>query len=430
MRIIKKYIDKFTKQVILIFFYLSIFNLLNLLFQLYMVRTLHPVEYGILNSLLSILVIISLPAGTIQTAITKFVSTFHAHGQLKKLKLFLINSIKKASILGLLIFTLIFFGSRGISSFLHIQSKIMVIMVGFIMFFSILLPINLGGLLGLNKYGHYGINMTFSGLLKLVISIILVSLGLNIMGALNGIFLSIIITFCLTSIFLKRSITSISNSIEFKDEIYIENCGNNQSKVNFLDVYKYIFPVAITSFGFMILTNIDIILVKHFFHPEDAGYYSIAQMVGRVILFLPGPIMTVMFPEIAKLNANSKDVIPTLRKSLKLVFLLCGIVTLVCFYFPSYILRILAKNIYPESIPLVFLFALSMTFFSLANTLSTYFLSINKINFIFPLILFVLLQLILILVFHNTMRQILYILCVISFLVFTSFFFLVKWKED
>ena len=56
----------------------------------------------------------------------------------------------------------------------------------------------------------------------------------------------------------------------------------------------------------MVLTNIDLILVKHFFTPIEAGYYSIAQMVGKIILILPIPIVTVMFPKLSSLDGREE----------------------------------------------------------------------------------------------------------------------------
>ena len=57
----------------LIFLALAIFNALSLLYQLYMVRNLSPIDYGVLNSLFSILAIVSIPTGALQTLVTKFV---------------------------------------------------------------------------------------------------------------------------------------------------------------------------------------------------------------------------------------------------------------------------------------------------------------------------------------------------------------------
>ena len=45
-------------------------NVCNLVFWLFMVRKLDPVDYGTLNSLLSLLMIVGLPMGTFQTVVT------------------------------------------------------------------------------------------------------------------------------------------------------------------------------------------------------------------------------------------------------------------------------------------------------------------------------------------------------------------------
>ncbi len=55
---------------------ISLYNLFNLLFHLFMVRSLPPVDYGHLNTLMALSMFISVPANTIQTTVTKFVSSF------------------------------------------------------------------------------------------------------------------------------------------------------------------------------------------------------------------------------------------------------------------------------------------------------------------------------------------------------------------
>jgi len=408
--------DDFIRHGIWMFFAASVGSLLNLVYQLYMVRHLAPVDYGVLNSLVGLLLIISVPAGTLQTAITKFVSTFYAHRQWKKIKIFLLKLAKVVFFFGLAFFFIIVLGSGYIASFLQIPSFLPVIIIGLLLFLSVILPLSLGGLQGLQMFRWFGLSMITSGGLKVAMGILLVSLGFRVMGALSAYIAASVTMFFLSFGPLK---SFISGKCKLSDVSFgTAPSGTYSEEINFGEIYKYFLPVAVTFLCFMALVNGDVILVKHFFSPLEAGYFSIAQMAGKIILFLPGAITVVMFPKASHLHAQGKNTRPILKKSLVIAGVLCGGAALICIIFPSLVIKILSGKEYMESISLVRLFAISMTFFALLYTLLFYQLSIHRLNFIYPLISLTLLQLILIILFHRSLAQVLYILCGNSILLF------------
>ncbi len=55
--------------------------------------------------------------------------------------------------------------------------------------------------------------------------------------------------------------------------------------------------------GQVIITNIDILMVKHFFRPDMAGLYAAIALVGRLLYFGAWSIVSAMFP----VSAESKE---------------------------------------------------------------------------------------------------------------------------
>jgi len=231
--------------------------------------------------------IVSVPSGTLQTVVTKFTSTFYAINHHERIKLLLRSFVKKASVFGLVIFLILIFGSRGISSFLQIPSPLLIVILGVITFFSIILPLTQGGLQGLQRFGCLGLIMIANGSLKLLLGIVFVSIGFGVIGAMSALAISIFITLLLSFIMLASILTKplalIPESLQSKS-------NNPDPEMNFSGIYRYFCAVATALLCFMILTNIDVVLVKHFFKPLEAGYYSVAQMVGKIILFYQLPL--------------------------------------------------------------------------------------------------------------------------------------------
>jgi O-antigen/teichoic acid export membrane protein len=180
----------------------------------------------------------------------------------------------------------------------------------------------------------------------------------------------------------------------------------------------YLSPIAISNICFVWLVSFDMVLVKYYFSGRESGAYSLAQLVGKIFLFLPGAISIVMFPRTSFLNSTNSNTSAVLNKSLLYAFCLCLSAALFYNIFPSFVLRILTGKALGESIVLGRLFSVSMTFFALCFILINYFLSLKSCKFIKYLVLSVVVQFIGIVLFHNNLIQVQLVLCFNSFLLF------------
>jgi O-antigen/teichoic acid export membrane protein len=316
------------------------------------------------------------------------------------------------SIVAFFIFSLVALGSSFISSFLQISSHGLIILLGVLLFFAMVVPIPWGGLQGLQKFGSLTFNLIINGGLKFALGILFVFLGLGVLGAMGAIVISYVVTAFLPLLMLgiylskKKGVDHREQNLEEPEPPFMTG------------VYRYFLPVGVTLLCFMILTNVDLILVKHFFTPIEAGYYSIAQMVGKIILFLPIPVVLVMFPKLSSLERQEEKALSILRQSLMTGLLSCVGPVLLSFLFPSLIIRILSGKVYPECIPLVRLFCVNMTFYSLVLILLYYHLSTHRTGFLYSLFFLSLIQTGLIFLFHKTLMQILVIVAVVSVCLF------------
>jgi len=403
------------KQGSLMFFAVAIFNILNLLYQLYMIRNLSTINYGILNSLLSILVIVSIPSGTLQTVVTKYISTFHTINHHEKINILIRSFVKKTLVFGAVIFLILILWSGRISSFIQIKSPFLIVILGLTTFLSIILPIAQGGLQGLQRFGYLGLAMITNGGLKLALGMLFVHIGYGVTGAMSALVLSIFITLFLAFTMLASVLPKPFILIPSTSQGKYSDPG---SKINFSEIHRYFYPVALVYLCFMILTNVDVVLVKHFFEPLDAGYYSISQMVGKIILFLPVAITLVMFPKTSKLHAQTKNTSHFLKKSIIYVAVLSGTAALICLISPNLIIRLLSGQDHLECVPLARIFSVTMFFYALVYVLIFYHLSIHCLNFIYSLVLLTVLQVLAIILFHQTLSHVIYIMCGNAILLF------------
>ncbi len=388
---------------------IGLFNLFNLLYHFFMVRNLAPVDYGHLNTLMALFMLITVPANTVQTTITKFVSTFQARSQHRQTRGFLSHFLLVMVTVAFFFFLVIALGSSILSSFLQISSHGLIILTGIILFFAMVTPVPWGGLQALQRFGLLAFNLFVNGGLKLTLGILFVLWGWGVLGAMVAIALAYCITTFISLLLLWFILKEEGMRVHKK-----ENPRENDSSY-ISEAYRYFFPVGITLLCFMILTQIDLILVKHLFTPMEAGYYSIAQMVGKMILFLSLPVVMVMFPKVSLLDAQRKETFPVLVRSLMVAGSFCALGILISHLFPDRIIQMLTGKVYPECIPLIRVFSINMTFFSLTFILLYYHLATRRKEVLYPLSLLTVIQVGAIALFHETMIQILFIVGVVAF---------------
>lgn len=424
-----KRIDNFAKNIIIVFAGTSLLNFFSLLYQLLIAHKLSPADFAAFNSLLSLFVVISSPLNTIQLAVAKYSAEFNAHNQINKVNFLLLDSLKKVSIAAIVTLIIFSTGAVYIINLLKITSLSCGYLLAVLLALAWITPVFLGGVQGLELFWWVSFGSVISGILKLALAFIFIILGYNIAGALGALLVSNLVTIVIFYFPLRRFINLKLEKQDTHPVTDITDQAILSNGVNYKEIFIYLFPVAISYFCFYTLVNSDMVLVKYFFNPEDSGLYSLAQMAGKIFLFLPAAVAMVMFPKTSSLNAKNIDTVSTLRRSLLYVLGLCFLSILFYNLFPVFVLKVLTGKSYPQSILLGRLFSISMSVFAILFVLISYFLSLKQLHFIKYLVFFSLLQVLTVCLFHKNLIQVQLILCLNAIVLFFIHVGLVKSKK-
>lgn len=379
----------------------SIASFFNLLYQLVMLKVMPREQFASLNSLISLLVILSVPAAAFTTMVTKHVSSYRARNNIEHLKAVWQKITRHTFYFSLGVFSLIILFRQHIALFLHLDSLWSIVILGLMFFFSCVSSVVTGGLQGLERFKWLALIGLSAGFLKLFFSFVLVK-------SINDMLLAGLIGFLLPTVLgIVFSLWPLRFLIQ----------GLSKEKVEVKGLYLYVFPVLMVSLCFALVTNVDLVLVKHFFGRE-AQDYSVAQMVGKIILSIPGAIYMVMFSRVSNLYAVKISSREILKRSLIYTFILSFSAVALYNLFPGLIFKILAGGANKEVVLLGRLFSLSMFFYALSNVLCIYQLSIERYGFIKMLVPIVILQIIAICLFHQTTSGVLGIMLAGSLLIF------------
>lgn len=408
---IKKFISsELGKGTIVLFITINIYNFLNFFFHFAMGRMLGPVDYGTLAVLMSIVYIFGAPAEAIQNIISKYTSKFSVKKEYGKTKFLFKKSLTKALKWSFILFIILIIPSYFLSIFLNIEFSLILI-TNLMLFVFLTVPIARGTLQGGKKLSQLGIGMIIEAIIKLLVAIILVILGFKVFGAIIGVLIGVGFGFIALVYFNK-------NIIKAKEK-----------KVQFKKMYSYSIPYFVSMIVILLVLSIDIILAKRFFSPKLSGEYAVLSMLGKIIFFGTIAISKAMFPLTSEKHYNKEHSGGLFKKSVIIVISLCSISIFSYFLFPKLIISLLYGRQYLEVAPYLVYSAIAMSFLSLSNLILIYGLSINKIKKSYYLFLFLIIEIILLFLFHNTLKEYIFAVMISNIILFIGSFLIIKSKK-
>lgn len=392
----------------ILFLMISIFNVLSYLFHFFMARMLGPSDYGVLAVLISIFYMISFPSEVIQTIISRYTSKYAVEKETGKIKTLFLKSLKKGLKISFFSYLILIVVSFFLSYFLKINFWLISLTM-LIIFPIFLVPLSRGILQGQKKFKEMGLNMIIETAMRLIAAIVLVLLGFKVFGAILGVLIGFFIAFLI-------GLFSIKDVLK-----------NKKEKIETKIIYSYSWPVFIIVTSLIIICSMDIIIAKIFFSPEIAGKYAVISLLGKIIFFGNLAVVKAMFPLASEKFDNKENTKSMLRKSFKIAGLFSLLVLLAYLVMPSFIIETLFGSQYTGASNILFLTGLSIMFISFTNIIMTYGLSINKAKkSMIHLPLFIILEIILLSVFHSSLIQFSIAFLVSNFLMFVYSLFLLK----
>lgn len=385
-------------------------NVLNYVFNLVMGRMLSPAEYGEAAALITLVMIVVVPSTTLTTLLAKYTAEYQAKNEQTLISRLFKFTTRYALLIGLGLLLVFWFLTPAVSSFLKAEKLPLII-------FGLLLPITLisgasrGALQGLQKFVPFSLMSVIETCLKLGLSIVFVALGFSVTGVIMALVLGSIVSYFYSLFNLKPHL----NKDKLAEQI------NSRFPSMSKDTRSYLLVIFLATLFLAMFSNIDVILAKHYLPDFDAGQYAALAVIGRMITYGSTAMVTVMFPMASASHVNGDG------KGTKLLTLTLGliaaisIVILILFLaLPELIVTILFGSKYLMVAPYLGLFGLVMLCVALSRALVNYFMAVHNNRFIYPFGILAVVQIVLIVLFHQNILQIIYSLLASSVLLLVS----------
>lgn len=382
-----------------IFLGTMISNIFNFIFNIFMSRNLSIEQYGVLTSIISLIMLATIPAGSVIPTVINFAGNYFANKKYDLVNAFFYRVIKYFIFISIIVIFVFVVFSKIIGEFFKISNPLLIILAGFIIAITYLGIINTGLLQAKLSFKFISFSTFIATFMKLLIGISLVLFGFGLDGVMWAIFLSFLVSFVMSFIPL--------NFILIKGKKAI-------NVISFRNLFSYGIPASLATFGLTSLISTDILLVKHFYDPSFAGIYAGLSLVGKTIFFFTAPIGAVMFPLVIQKQARNEDYNGIFKMAILLVLIPSLLISMIYFLYPDLAIKFfIKKQEYLSVSNLVGLFGLFITLYSVTSLFVYYFLSIRKTKIYISIIFAAISQAILIFFYHKSFLEIIMISIVI-----------------
>lgn len=338
----------------------TIVNLGNYVFNLILGRWLGPAAFADLSLIVTLLLLVTFITTGFQQTVAKFVAVHAAADDWLRMVGLRRWMRGWAWIAGALLLALFGLGAPLWSRFFHTQSTwpFVILAVGLPFYFA--QGVDRGALQGQTRFKTLALSYQAEMWVRLFAALALVALGFSVNGAVGGITLSLVATW-----FVARRVGFGLPSL------------GTFSPAERKAVSLFAASVGVAEVSQILINNSDILIVKHFFDAQSAGWYAALALIGRAVFFATWPIVLAMFPIVAQKQHKGEPHRYLLGIAMALVLLVSLAIIALTAIVPDPIVRILFGEAYLSISSLLWLYSIATGLYSLSNVVINYRLSLG-----------------------------------------------------
>ena len=382
------------KQSLLVFTASMVRNVCHFIAHAVASRELGVVAYGGLYALINAALIAALPAAFVGPVVAQLAAEFralHDDGHLRGLT----ESVAEAfARLGLLYMVIAAFAAIPFSWFLQVpvwSAQFVGLIAGAALYLSALRAVAQGT----QDFMGFAISNSVEGIAKVVAIGALIAVGLKLGGGIIGFFIGPLCALIYLSIRLRKRYSVADSRTVRYDWRRIVNAGAG---------------AAAATISLALIGSADVVLVKHYFNPHEAGLYAAAALGGKMLLYLVGFIPTVLLPQAADRHARGAQTREVLAGSLLMFAVVAACGLFIFRYFGLTVLHALVGHAFDAAAPLLVTYGLAMVLLALTNALTYYGIATHRLAFTVPLLICTLGTLGAIVAIHPSLRTVVEIL--------------------
>jgi len=286
----------------------------NLLYNIAIARGLGVAGFGHATAIYTVLMLLSAVTLAFQLVCSKFV----AKNPSLPAKLAIYNDLLRHSWqIGLALGALLILASSAIAQYLNLPTSRDIVLLGVGTVIYIPLGVRRGMLQGLYEFRQLAINFVLEVLVKFAAAIILLHYEWGVTGVIAAVVVSVVIAYGAAA---------------------PAKMGSADPTGGFPASFREGMQAIVFFVGQVIIGNLDILLVKHYFPAAIAGLYAAVALVGRAVYMFSWSVVSSMFP-VSAASVHHKASRSVLKTAVMLVTGMTALFTFAAWFAPASIWR-------------------------------------------------------------------------------------------
>lgn len=382
----------------------------NYIYNLLLGRVLGPAQFSDAAILITLLLILSFVAMTFQLVVAKFTVTIPDSFY----NAFVAKVYRYSSFVGIGCGVLMVLFATQLQQMFHTTTDRMFTIFGFGIPLYFFMSVNRGLFQGKKEFKLLAVTYQLEMLSRLIITLVLVFLFPNRSSEMIaiGVLISLLIglfPFKFDKGFFKRGLALPDKELSL--------------------IKKFFMITAFYELSLIIINNSDILLVKHYFEPYDAGLYASLALIGRIVYFIAWMFVMLLLPTVVQLKKEGKDTTKVLFKYVLYISFIALLIIAACKVYPTLIVQLLFGEAYVSIAPLMWKYAFATGVFAVANIFAYYFLSLDKYIPVVVSAIFGTIQVVLIIMYHATLEQVVYVQMIVMLILLLIQFGFFLWDS-
>jgi len=244
----------------------------NLFYNILLARMLGAAGFGHASALYTLLMLMAAITLSFQIVTSKFIA--RSSDTLVRAQIYA-SMLRRALRVGIGVAILLAAGSGFLQSYFNLPTQRDLVLVAIAAGVSIPLGVRRGKMQGVCNFSGLAINLVVEVAVKFAGALLFLHFGMGVTGVITAVLLSTVAAYI-----------AAQPGTQYRGKsapIKIAPFGEGMQAVLYF-------------IGQVILSNLDILLVKHFFPPPEAGIYAAVALVGRVVFMLSWSVVSSMFP--------------------------------------------------------------------------------------------------------------------------------------
>ena len=268
---------------------------ISLAYNVVVASFLGPTNFGHATVVYTLLTILSAVALSFQIVSAKVVAQQSSAGQKREVYLIFHRAAWGSGLAAALVLLLF---QRGVANYLNLPDPVLIALLAIGSAFYVPLGCRRGCIQGIYEFRRLAMNMVVEGGVRLVGSYLLIVLGFGVRGVIAA-----------NAAAIAAAYFAIPPGMK----------GQAPNPLRFWDALRETSQALFFFAGQVLITNCDIVIVKHIFSAEAAGLYAAVALVGRVISSFSSAVVNTMFPLVAGTNDRERKDLKVIGTSLLLV---------------------------------------------------------------------------------------------------------------